>query len=77
MILHSKLAEDREYRIHEVCALLTDALLFIVGHDDKGLHASHLLGLRPCPSLHHVALGVFDSCEIWAAENYDFIPCLS
>jgi hypothetical protein len=29
MIRHSKLAEDREYRIHEVCALLTDALLHL------------------------------------------------
>jgi hypothetical protein len=53
----------REYRIHEVCALLTDALLCILRRDFKGLHASHLFGLRPCPSLHHVALGVFDSCE--------------
>jgi hypothetical protein len=35
MILQSKLAEDREYRIHEVCALLTDALLCIFRRDDK------------------------------------------
>jgi mRNA-degrading endonuclease toxin of MazEF toxin-antitoxin module len=30
MILQSKLAEDREYRIHELCALLTNALLDIL-----------------------------------------------
>jgi hypothetical protein len=29
MIRHSKLAEDREYRIYEVCALLADALLHL------------------------------------------------
>jgi hypothetical protein len=33
MILQSKLAEYREYRIHEVCALLTDALLRILRRD--------------------------------------------
>jgi hypothetical protein len=63
MILQSKLAEGREYHTHEVCALLTDALLYILRRDLKGLQASPLFGLRPCPSLHHVALGVFDSRE--------------
>jgi hypothetical protein len=60
---NTDVAKDRVYRIHEDCALLTDALLGIFQRDDKGLHASHIFGLRPCPSLHYVALGVFDSCE--------------
>jgi hypothetical protein len=66
-----QLAEDREYRIHEVCALLTDALLCILRRDDKGLYASHIFGLRPCPSLHHVALRVFDSCETQGRSRHE------
>jgi hypothetical protein len=61
----------REYRIHEVCALLTDALLCNLRRDFKGLHASHLFGLCPCPSLHHVALGVFDSCETHGRRRHE------
>jgi hypothetical protein len=67
----------REYRIHEVCALLTDALLCILRRDVKGLHASHLFGLRPCPSLHHVALGVFGSCETQRRRRHERDSVLS
>jgi hypothetical protein len=67
----------REYRIHEVCALLTDALLCILRRDFKGLHASHLFGPRPCPSLHHVALGVFDRCETQRRRRHERDSVLS
>jgi hypothetical protein len=77
MILHSKLAEDRGYRIHEVCALLTDALLCNLRRDDKGLHARHVFGLRPCPSRHHVAQGVFDSCETQGRRRHERDSVLS
>jgi hypothetical protein len=67
----------REYRIHEVCALLTDALLCILRRDFEGVHASHLFGLRPCPSLHHVALGVFDSSETQGRRRHERDSVLS
>jgi hypothetical protein len=77
MILQSKLSEDPEYRIHGVCALLTDAVLCILRRDDKGLHASPLFGLRPSPSLHHVGLGVFDSCETQGRRRHERDSVLS
>jgi hypothetical protein len=92
MILHSKLAEDREYRLHEVCALLTDAFsassdamtkAFMQAISSAFVHALPFTMLRWESSIaakrrgEGATRGTASALNFRVPENYDFIHCLS